>query len=288
MIPTKWRIRADLRRRRIEDRFAAGRIAGPEVTARSLSALSTFASARRMGIRTRLLLDLPLLRELHTDLDRAAAAHPSAGFLRNFRASDRWIVRQEREFALADTIEVRGAWVACKLRDRGFNPYPAVQSFPTRKPTSEARTLLLAGPAIGRAGLFEAAAAIRELPGMTLLVRPIDVTPPEILDHPRIRAATAAERKHLVGVDRVLAPSWVEAYSPEVATASSKGIAIIGTRRAMGFFDGQEVAPGDVAGLRDTVLRPTHSSDLPCAFAPSFRDSSSARSHSSSSAARSS
>jgi hypothetical protein len=55
-------------------------------------------------------LDVPLLRALHRDLDRAAAVWPERSFLRRFRAPSWAIARQEAERVLADLVLVRGAY----------------------------------------------------------------------------------------------------------------------------------------------------------------------------------
>jgi hypothetical protein len=80
------------------------------VVACSLAARRTFAAARTINARCVLLLDLPLFRALHRDLDRAAERWPDRRFLRRFRAPSWAIARQEAERVLADLVLVRGGY----------------------------------------------------------------------------------------------------------------------------------------------------------------------------------
>ncbi|MCA9572319.1 MAG: hypothetical protein KC656_30980, partial [Myxococcales bacterium] len=182
--------------------------------------------------------DLVDLAGLHADLDTAAGRHPEP-FLRNYRAPERWVDRQQDERGLATSLRVQGRFAQDR---RGGEPlFPAgvrgaVRPLPSRL---HAR---LAGPAMGRTGLYEALAALEALPEMTLGIRPLPETPASVLAHPRV---FTDDRPH----DVVLAPSWVEAYPPEVRQAGLSGVPVVGTRRAMGWVDGREHAPGDVVAL---------------------------------------
>src|SRR5690606_39884464 len=88
---TDRRLRAMFWRRAAVDRVAAAVLSRRRdlraVIAPSGAAERTFAAAAAAGARRILLEDLPGLRQLHRDLDRAAAAHPQCRFLRRFRAA---------------------------------------------------------------------------------------------------------------------------------------------------------------------------------------------------------
>ncbi|WP_394843481.1 hypothetical protein LZC95_41345 [Pendulispora brunnea] len=236
--------------------------ASAEVTAPTCGALATFAEARRRGIRTVLLHDLPLLRPMHADLDRAALVHPECAFLRRYRAPASIVARQEAEYVLADTICVRGHFAREQLMARGI-PATRLRELPSKEgpiPAAAARrggpdrVLLLAGLATARHGTMELRAALAAQPRWTAVVRAGEgLDPPDLLAHPRIRVATRAELERLDGIDAVVAPSWCESHAPEVLRAARLGVPVVATQRAAGFVHlaaaGVEIAPGDAAGL---------------------------------------
>jgi hypothetical protein len=249
------------------------------VIAPSCGALATFATAARRGIPAVLIQDLPLLRQLHADLDQAARLHPRCALLGRYRAPVWRVVRQEREQALADRILVRGTFAAEQLLERGHRvrPLPLPPPAAATGPTALARLsggplrLLLAGPACGRAGIEEAltatAAIAAEFPGTELLVRPGEaVEPSNLFRRPAVRLASRAEIERLAGIDVVLAPAPCESYAPEVARAAALGVPVVATRRAAGAVDlttaGAEIEPHDAAGLHAAVLRVLSRGDL--------------------------
>jgi len=242
-------------------RFARRRITG-ELAARALphdattiyapsgAAERVFAVAKRRGIETVLVHDLPSLRELHEDLDLAAARFPDCRFLRRFRASRDEIVRQEAERVLADRILVRGAHARALVTSRSTTAI--VERLAEDAPRTSARatpsapTFLLAGFAAARNGTNEALAMLDALPRATLVVRAGEGTEPErLLSHPRVRAATGG----FGAISAVIAPAWCESYSPEIAAADVIGVPIIATERALGFARGTVIAPGDTNAL---------------------------------------
>ena len=251
----------------LELRFARRRFAS-ELAARALprdatavyapsgAAERVFAVARRRGIKTVLVHDLPSLRELHADLDAAARRFPDCRFLRRFRASRREIVRQETERALADEILVRGEHARALLVARGIEasrinrlPEHRVSSSP-RAETPRSPLIVLAGFAAARSGANEALAVLDEIDDATLLVRAGEGTEPaRLLRHPRVRAWNG-DLRH---VTAVIAPAWCESYPIENARASAQGIPIIGTLRALGFTSGTIVEPGDVGALCEGI-----------------------------------
>ncbi len=276
------RIAARLGAREVADRLAAAWLPGGTtvVIAPTLAARRTFAAARARGAATWLVQDLPGLRDLAADLDRAARAHPGWPLLRNYRAPWRQVARQEAEWALADRAFVRSAHAAARLPVPGCEPLPgapplcgapldgapldgappdrspsagapldgAFPCAPLREPDPRGRPLhvLLAGPPAARAGAWEAAEACARV-GAILFVRA--GTGPEaaaLAAHPAVRPAGADP------IDLVVAPAWVECDPPEVAAAR---VPVVATARAAGWARHVPVEPGDVAGLAAAIRR---------------------------------
>jgi len=251
---------------RFARRLAAGRLAARwlprgarAVIAPSLAARRVFAASR--GAARILVEDLPSLRTLHDDLDRASARQPGAPFLRRYRASASILAAQESERVLADALLVRSRFAKNERVAGGFVPERVLplMEMPARGTPAGAtdRTgrfpvLLLAGLATERNGLTQALAAAAGIPA-TLLVRPGEGTPADLLDRPAVRASTAEERERLAGVDLVLAPALCESHAPEVVVAAAAGVPAAATLRAAGFVDlasaGHEVVPGDASDL---------------------------------------
>lgn len=186
--------------------------AGPEdeVVAPSLAALELFA--RHPG-RKILLLDLPLLRELHADLDAAATANPSSQFLHRYRASRDIVVRQEQELALANEVWVRGAHAATLLERRGlpWKPLPTINdSAPTNPPRGNG--ILLAGLASARHGLPELLRVVEAHRDWRLHLRCGPGTEPaNLLDHLRCwrpAASKASEWWSRPAGWSVIPPKW--------------------------------------------------------------------------------
>jgi hypothetical protein len=252
------------------------------VVAPSLTARRTFAEAARRGIPRVLVEDLPAIRQLHDDLDRAALHAPGCRFLGRYRAAPVWVARQEAEWVLADALLLRGHFAAECRRLAGLGEKPLLVAPPesgsTLSPapnpacTSPPR-VLLAGLATARNGVLEALAAVSALPGATLLVRAGEgMEPSDLLQRPMCRRASAAEVQRLEGVDMVLAPAWCESHAPEVQLAAARGVPVVATSRAGGPVDlaraGAEVERGDVAGIvaalrRLTATRPRRAPEEP-------------------------
>jgi hypothetical protein len=233
-------IQARLARRRAVDYLAARWIrtlgsAVDAVIAPTLGSHRAFAAAP-ISARRILVEDVPLLRELHRDLDRAAAVHPTCAFLRRFRAPDAAIVRQETELALADEVYVRSRYGADLHRARGR----ASTSLRPLRLTGTARVaaiaerpvVQLAGLAAARTGAVEALALLEALPDIALMARTGDGTEPAALIHHarRIEPGSATP-------DVVIAPAWCESVAPEVEAAAAAGIDVIATRAGAGWLD---------------------------------------------------
>ena len=236
------------------------------MVAPSCGAQRTFARAAELGADRLLVADLPSLRELHADLDDAAATHPGCAFLSNYRAPQTAIQTQEQERVLATHAAVRGRF-ASRIHRRSGLTSERLLRWPVRlndapRPRERARTgrVLLAGLASARAGAAEALALVESTPDLTLLVRPGEGTEPrQLLEHPQVRPSTPQERATLDGVELVIAPSWCEANPPELARAVSARIPVVATTRAAGHWDPDEigagVARGDSAALCAAVDR---------------------------------
>ncbi|WP_434391235.1 hypothetical protein [Melittangium boletus] len=273
-LPGWWAVEAGLRRRGrsapavFQSRFflreGLAHAVAPLVPARvetvvapSLCAREPFAAARRRGARCVLIEDLPSLRQLHADLDEAAACHPEEAFLRNHRARARDVARQEAERVLADEIWVRGAFAQARLVASGVPAEKLRELRPLEAPDARRaprggegeRVALLAGPALARGGLNEALAVLEARPGWRLWVRPTEGTALARLVHPRVTRVTEATQRGLEGVDAVLALSWCESHPMEVALAAARGLPVIATDRAAGFGPCTRVPRGDVPAV---------------------------------------
>lgn len=240
------------------------------------AAARSFALASERGARRVLLEDLPGLRQLQDDLDRAAAAHPDCRFLRRYRAPLAVVARQEAEWVLADQLLVRGRFARAVRASAGIDDariatWPAESADPSAIPpspppsppssppsrashTTTRRRVLLAGLAAARHGSAEALALLRARDDIDLVLRIGEgFEPAELATHPR--AVPASLDDPLAGIDLVIAPSWCETYPPELAAAARRNIPIVATTRAAGILDAHTVEPGDSASLVAAVHR---------------------------------
>lgn len=234
-------IRADLAQRALLDRWAAREVRRRRpsvVIAPSLGARRTLAAAHAVGARTVLALDLPVLRQLAADLDRAATAWPTRRFLRRVRPAPAWIVEQESEWMLADLVLVRGSYARQLLAARGVAPgalaaLPTAAPPPIARPSTATGRVRLAGIATARHGLDAALAATRAL-GLTLVVRVGDATEPaDLATQPGVATDDGL-------VDAVLAPAVCEAYPVELRAARAAGVPRVASPLL--------AEPGDVVG----------------------------------------
>jgi hypothetical protein len=226
---TDRRYRAELARRVAIDAWSAREIRRRRpavVVAPSLAARRSFAAAREIGARTVLVLDLPLLRALHRDLDRAAEVWPERRFLRRYRAPAWAIAAQEAERVLADEIRVRGAYARATCIADGIAPARLVEQ-PLPPPPALARAtaptgrVRLAGLAAARHGVDTALAATRAL-GLVLVVRAGEGTEPaDLLARPGVVADDGSP------VDAVVCPAVCETYAPEVRGAAIAGLPVV-------------------------------------------------------------
>ena len=218
------------------------------VIAPSLAARRSFAAARAIGAATVLAIDVPLLRALHRDLDRAAAVWPEHGFLRRFRAPSWAIARQEAERVMADLVLVRGAYAHASCLADGVPaarlamlPSPPSRAWPA--PIAATGRIRLAGLAAARHGVDTALAVARTL-GRTLVVRVGEGTEPADLAH---RAGVAIDDHP---VDAIVCPAVCETYADEVRAT---GIPVIAS--PMASLDGRGPDPYDARAFAEAVER---------------------------------
>lgn len=225
----------------------AKRILAPSLSARRLFAARSEAEAI-------LLLDLPLFRTMHEDLDRAAAAHPDCKFLQRYRAPSWAILEQECEIAMADRLVVRGRFAQQELIKLGVSPeritvleisYAPVVPERTRIP-GELR-VLLPGLAAARHGTAQLLALLETRPWLRIALRPGEgAEPASLMRHAQV---SVAKNDTLAGVHAVVAPSLCEAYFAEVQIAAASGIPVIATMRGAGAVPHDELTielPDDV------------------------------------------
>ncbi len=193
------------------------------VVASTLAARHTFAVARELGARCVLVLDLPLLRALHRDLDHAARVWPDRAFLRRYRAPSWAIARQESERVLADHVIVRGAYARQLCVDDGV-PEHRIEVLPARatatcsKPAVATGRVRLAGIAAARHGIDTALAVTRAL-DLTLVVRTGEGTEPaDLAAQPMVATDDGP-------VDAVICPAVCETYAPELDVSTLPVIA---------------------------------------------------------------
>jgi hypothetical protein len=255
------RYRLSFGERALADAWAARRLARLRRPPRAVvactgAALRTFAVAAQRGVACALVADLPWLRRLHDDLDRAAEALPARAFLRRFRAPREAIVRQEQERALATVIAVRGHYAADVCRAAGVAAervvaVPAADAEADGAPGAPgggaSDAIVLAGIASARTGLDAALAARDRHPGLRLRVRVGDGTEPA--DLLRRAGVEAIAGDPMAGALAVIAPAWCESYPPEVAAAIGRGVPVIASPAAAGFAPARLVTPGDGEAL---------------------------------------
>lgn len=242
-----------------------------------LAAERTLAQAASMGARTFLIEDMPCIRGLHCDLDRAARRHPECRFLRRFRAPDRVLVRQQVERALADHLIVRGAYARASRIDDGIDDR-CIVDMPNRteygldrdidrvahrrqRAQRSGRTrILLAGLAAARHGTVEALAVVEARPWIDLFVRAGEgLEPAGLLNRSRIHPATREQRADLSGIDVVISPALCETYPRELERAAALGVPIVCTRRSAGFVQPERVIPpGDADALGRAIDEIVH------------------------------
>lgn len=231
-----------------------------QLMAPSLSARASFAVARARGIWCTLLDDLPSLRSLHRDLDAAAQALPEASFLTNYRAPQRFMVRQEQEWALATHAQTPSLLGAARLSrarswgEAGVSPLVLKTTARTLTFDAESPNVLLAGTTASRFGLEVLLKALG--PRATVLVRKSEGSSAAALTDPRVCFIDPGEP---VTVRAVVAPAWVETQPAEIDAALASKLPVIATRAAAGWHLEAEgiifIEPGNVGQLTRALER---------------------------------
>ena len=217
-----------------------------ELAAPSLGALELFARHRGKKI---LLLDLPLLSQLNSDLEIASKTTPQSQFLQRYRAAREDIVRQEQELALADEIWVGNRFALDLLKARGLPCRPWRPSTPSPPHVTPGTDILLAGLATGRNGIYQLLPILEKHPDWRLRVRAGEgLEPSGLLAHPQVSLAQGFEE-----VAVVVAPSWVECHPVEVRQAEGLEIPIVATSRACGFTSARLVEINDSLALEKAL-----------------------------------
>jgi hypothetical protein len=186
-------------------------------------------------------------------LDAAAALHPEARSLRDFRAP-RSLIDAERDALAAASTWISSHAAVCALAGAKARHVP----WPMPKPIARnARTpgnprIFLAASPLARKGALELRAAVEAIGGV-LVVPPGDAEP-GFFNASVERAASHLDG--LRGADVAVLPAFVEHQPRGLLTAIASGIPVIATD-ACGLPDAlpwQGVAPGDVDGLRNALV----------------------------------
>ena len=226
-----------------------------EIVAPSLAAQRTFARLR--GAQRVLMVDLPMLRELHEDLDCAARALPRCEYLRHHRASQAVLVQQLEECQLATRVLVRNRFAGRIVKQVGVDAEPMATAGEPEEPLLRAMAggerVLLAGSTASRHGLEVALVAMACLPQVQLVARFSVGSDTSSLKHPRLTVLQRDEP--LPPVSCVWAPSWVESTPNEVVAAARAKIAVVATERALGWVAATSptvrvISPGDSSALQ--------------------------------------
>jgi len=190
---------------------------------------------------------------LQAELDRAAAAHPEAQSLRDFRA--------DPELAQAEALALQAAhaWIsphAAILELAGARgqalPWtlpPAIERPLRTRESKKWPRVFFAASGLARKGIFEFADAVRGLP-VEVTLPPGDVEPDLAL-----RWCVVSYDDGLRQADLVVLPAWVEHQPRALLAAIASGIPVIATP-ACGLgadLPWRRVEAGDVAGLRAAI-----------------------------------
>ncbi len=200
------------------------------------------------------------LAALHAQLDKAAARHPQSGTLADFRADAELVRAEAQALAAAARIVTPHRAIAASFGSRAILlDWEMPGDKPRTTPPSGVRWFFPAS-ALGRKGIHELAAVLRETGGELLVLgraREDGENPLAEISH---RQAT---RTDLTNSTALVIPAWVE-HEPRLALlALSMGIPVIASR-ACGLAAHPlltEVPDGDVMALEEAM---THSITLRC------------------------
>ena len=192
------------------------------------------------------------LAHLQAALDTAAARHPGSPTLGDFRA-DPALVRAETEaLAAAARLITPHRAIAGKFGSRAILlDWEAPPAQPRTTPAEAAKWFFPAS-ALGRKGIYELAAAIREIGGELLVLGSAREGGGDPLAEISHRPATIAD---LPGCTALVIPAWIE-HEPRLALlALSQGIPVIASR-ACGLPSHpllSEIEAGDGRALGDAM-----------------------------------
>jgi glycosyltransferase involved in cell wall biosynthesis len=211
------------------------------------------------GRRFAVLMTAQPMAALQAELDRAAAAHPEARSLRDFRVGPEWMEMESQ------ALQAANAWIsphAVILEQAGaralaapwFLP-PAIER-PARRPDGPPRLFFAASP-LARKGIFELLDAARDL-RVEILLPPGDGEP-DLDRRPNPASAqfrrVTSYREGLRQADLAVLPAWVEHQPRALLAAIAGDIPVIATP-ACGLGEDlpwRRVQAGDVPGLRSAI-----------------------------------
>jgi glycosyltransferase involved in cell wall biosynthesis len=193
------------------------------------------------------------MAELHARLDTAAARHPQSDTLADFRADPELVLAETRALAAAARIVTPHRAIAAAFGSRAILldwEMPAAVK-PTGPPSNDPRWFFPAS-ALGRKGIHELVAALRETGGELLVLGRAREGTGDPLANISWRPATVAD---LTGCTALVIPAWVE-HEPRLALqALAMGIPVIASR-ACGLPAHPlltEVEAGDAASLESAM-----------------------------------
>ncbi len=167
------------------------------------------------------------LAELQARLDAAAARHPGAATLRDFRADAEMVRAESAALAAAARVVTPHRAIAESFGVRAiFLDWETPVEKPRESTPAEIRWFFPASP-LGRKGIFEVAGAVREVGGELLVLgraREDGEDPLAGISH---RPATMAD---LYDCTALVIPAWIE-HEPRLALrALAQGIPVIASR----------------------------------------------------------
>jgi hypothetical protein len=193
------------------------------------------------------------LAELQARLDTAAARHPASDTLADFRADPELVAAESEALAAAGRIVTPHQVIAGNFGSRAILLEWEMRSEEPRHPVPDATTWFFPASALGRKGIHEIAAALRETGGELLILGRAREGGGDGLSGINHRQANLAD---LTKCTALVIPAWIE-HEPRLALlALSRGIPVIASRDC-GLMPHPlliEIDAGDVSALRQAML----------------------------------